>query len=48
VKVFRIDGDIPVDEWIDLIALFFKGDVMVIEHFYPEQYETIFKEDLSA
>ena len=48
VKVFRIDGDIPVDEWIKLIALFFKGNAMIIEYFDPEQYETMFKKDLSA
>ena len=42
IKLFRIDGNVDVDEWIELIAMFFKGNEMVLEYFDPEQYEKRF------
>lgn len=42
VKLFRIDGDIDVDEWIELLSLFYKGNEMIIEYFNPEQFEVMF------
>lgn len=44
IKLFRIDGDIDIDIWIDLIAYFFRGNEMIIEYFDPEKYEVQFGE----
>jgi hypothetical protein len=46
IKLFRIDGDIDIDEWIELIALFYKGNEMIIEYFNPEQFEQMFGENI--
>jgi hypothetical protein len=46
VKLFRIDGEIDIDEWIELLALFFKGNEMIIEYFDPEQFESRFRDDI--
>jgi hypothetical protein len=44
IKLFRIDGDIDVDEWIELICLFYKLNEMLIEYFNPEHFEQVFGE----
>jgi|SRR5262245_9670335 len=41
-KLFRIDGDIEVQKWIDLASLFMKGNEMVIEYFNPAAFLKIF------
>lgn len=46
IKLFRIDGDVNIEEWIDLISHFYKGNEMVIEYFDPEQFEKLFGEDI--
>jgi hypothetical protein len=42
IKLWRIDGDIPDDDWIDLIAMFLKGNEMVMEYFDPEGFKERF------
>jgi hypothetical protein len=44
IKLFRIDGDIDVDQWMDLLARFFRENEMIIEYFDPAQYEAVFGE----
>lgn len=39
IKLFRIDGDIDVDRWLDLTAHFFKGNEMILEYFDPAGFE---------
>ncbi len=46
IKLFRIDGNIDVDEWIEMISLFYKGNEMIIEYFDPEQFEQMFGEKI--
>jgi len=46
IKLFRIDGNIDIEEWTELLALFFKGNEMLIEYFNPEQFEEKFGERL--
>jgi hypothetical protein len=41
-KLFRVDGDIDVDHWIELMAHFFKGNEMMIEYFDPDEFERRF------
>lgn len=41
-KLWRIDGDIPEDVWMDLIAMFMKENEMVFEYFDPEGFKTRF------
>lgn len=42
-KLFRIDGSIGVDEWINLVSLFMKGNEMVIEYFNPAAFQKMFE-----
>ncbi|MCU0286651.1 MAG: hypothetical protein MUF15_09650 [Acidobacteria bacterium] len=42
IKLFRIDGEIELGQWIELISMFFKGNEMIIQYFDPEQYEQKF------
>jgi hypothetical protein len=44
IKVFRIDGEIDVTEWIDLICLFYKLNEMVVEYLNPEYFAQMFAE----
>lgn len=44
IKLFRVDGNIVVDDWIELISFFFKSNEMIIEYFNPEQFKTMFEE----
>jgi len=43
IKLFRIDGDIDIEVWIELISFFFKGTEMVIRYFDEKQYEAGFR-----
>ncbi len=47
-KLFRIDGDIPVDAWIDLTSMFFKGNEMVLRYYDPSGYEMLFRDKIQA
>jgi hypothetical protein len=42
LKVFRIDGEIDAEVWINLTLLFFRGNELVLEYFDPEQYQEEF------
>ena len=46
IKLFRVDGDISIDEWTELMSHFFKGNEMLIEYFNPEQFEQLFGENI--
>lgn len=45
-KLFRIDGDIDLDVWSELISLFFKGNEMILEYFNPAVFEQTFGEKI--
>jgi hypothetical protein len=38
IKLFRIDGAIELDDWLSLVAMFYKGNEMIIEHFDPDLF----------
>ena len=38
IKLFRIDGQIDLDDWQSLVAMFYKGNEMVIEYFDPDLF----------
>jgi hypothetical protein len=42
IKLFRVDGQVDADDWIELAGTFFRGNEMIVEHFdaslYQEQY----------
>lgn len=42
VKLFRIDGDVDVGCWLEMVGHFFSGNEMVLEYFDPEQYHEYF------
>lgn len=42
-KLFRVDGNIAVDDWINIISFFFKSNEMIIEYFNPEEFENMFE-----
>ena len=44
IKLFRIDGDVNFEKWLDLISFFFKGNEMILEYFDPEKFERVFGE----
>lgn len=44
IKLFRIDGDIPLDTWLDLIGHFYKANEMILEYFDPDQFLRLFEE----
>jgi len=43
-KLFRIDGNIAVEDWITIISFFFKSNEMIIQYFNPDKFEQIFEE----
>ena len=45
-KLFRIDRQIDIDVWIDLIAHFYKGNEMIIQYFNPAEFEEVWGERL--
>ena len=46
VKLFRIDGEVDPERWLDLIGYFFSGNEMVLEYFDPEEYDRVFGETI--
>lgn len=42
IKLWRIDGGIDLDSWIQLTSLFYKGNEMIIEYFNPEEFVQVF------
>ena len=44
IKLFRIDGNIDLNVWMDLLAHFYKGNEMIIEYFDPKRFEEVFGE----
>lgn len=47
LKVFRIDGDIDAEVWINLTLLFFRGNELVLEYFDPNQYQAQFGPEIA-
>ncbi len=43
IKLWRVDGDIDTDNWINLITFFYKSNEMIIEYFNPDEYERMFE-----
>jgi len=43
IKLWRIDGDIELPNWIDMITFFFKENEMIIEYFNPDAFEKMFE-----
>ena len=43
VKMFRIDGEILLDDWLSLVGMFYKSNEMVIEYFDPELFDAKFR-----
>ena len=44
VKLFRIDGGLALESWLELIAMFYKSSEMIIEYFNPEEFKLLFDE----
>lgn len=47
-KLFRIDGAVDADRWLDLTAFFFRGNEMVLRYFDPEKYERLYREKIES
>jgi len=47
VKLFRIDEDVDVERWLDMVGHFFSGNEMVPEYFDPYQYHQHFDERIA-
>lgn len=43
IKLWRIDGNIDLKNWVDLISFFFKSNEMIIEYFNPAEFEEMFE-----
>ncbi len=39
IKLFRVDGDIDIGCWLELVGSFFSGNEMVVEYFDPKGFE---------
>lgn len=48
IKLFRIDGNVELKWWIDLITNFYKRNEMIIEYFDPNQYNLQFGNDIEV
>lgn len=48
IKLFRIDGNINLEIWSELINYFYRGNEMLIEYFNPEQFEKQYREVIEA
>lgn len=44
VKVFRVDGEIELERWVELVSFFYRSNEMVVEYLNPEQFEAVFGE----
>lgn len=40
IKMFRVDGDIPNDEWANLVSYYFRQNGMVAEYIDPDYRES--------
>jgi hypothetical protein len=47
IKLFRIDGDVEVERWLEMVGYFFSGNEMVLEYFDPDQYHQYFDERIA-
>lgn len=43
IKMWRVDGNIEIDNWINLISFFFDSNEMVYEYFDPKGFEEKFE-----
>jgi len=43
IKLWRIDGNVDLDNWVELITFFYKGNEMVYEYFDPIGFEEKFE-----
>ena len=43
IKLFRIDGNINLENWLSLLSMFYKSNEMVIEYFDPTLFEKKFR-----
>ncbi|MCC5644368.1 hypothetical protein LC607_15750 [Nostoc sp. CHAB 5824] len=43
IKLWRIDGNVDLENWINLITFFYKGNEMVYEYFDPVGFEDKFE-----
>lgn len=43
IKLFRIDGNINLENWLSLLSMFYKSNEMVIEYFDPALFENKFR-----
>jgi hypothetical protein len=43
IKLWRIDGDISLEEWSDLISFFYRSNHMILEYLDPEKFKQLFQ-----
>lgn len=43
VKLFRVDGETALEDWLSLTSMFYKGNEMLIEYFDPELFDAKFR-----
>lgn len=43
IKLFRIDGEIDLHNWLSLVSMFYKGNEMVIEYFDPKLFNEMYR-----
>ena len=48
IKLFRVDGDVEVERWLEMVGYFFSGNEMVLEYFDPDQYHEHFDEKIAT
>jgi hypothetical protein len=46
IKLFRIDGNVDPERWLDMIGHFYWGNEMVLEYFDSEKYHRIYDEKI--
>lgn len=47
IKLFRIDGEISLDDWLSLLSMFYKGNEMIVEYFDPALFQKKFQPIIS-
>ena len=40
IKLFRVDGETDLDDWLSLISMYYKGNEMLIEYFDPDLFDS--------
>jgi hypothetical protein len=43
IKMFRIDGNIDLNEWVALLSFYFRGNEMITEYFDPQTFDQEFR-----